>query len=155
MPETAGAVLRAGSSGGGLATGAHGLHARRMSPSARSPWWVLVFVILAAALAGALLGLGAFRSGAAPPLATVGSVVAVTSGISAVVALLGFLGARATSVGAIVGLGIGLVQMTYVYTTSRDGMADLGALLTFLMLGAAGLVIGVVIDVARAVRSRR
>lgn len=114
-----------------------------------------MFVVLAAALGGAIVGLGAYRSGSAPPLETVGSVAAVTSGIAAVVALLGFFGARATAVGAIVGLGIGLVQMTYVYTTSTDGMADLGALLTLLMLGAAGLVIGVVIDVVRAVRSRR
>jgi len=125
-----------------------------MLPSARSPWWALVFVILALALAAALLGLGTMRSGA-PPIETLGSVAAVTAGMSAVLSLLGFLGARATFIGAVLGLLVGLVHMLRVYTTSTDGMADLGALLMFLMLGGLGLVIGAVLDGVRAARSRR
>jgi hypothetical protein len=126
-----------------------------MLPANRSPLWALAFVILALLLSGGILGLGAYRNDAPPDGGTIASVLGVMSFICATLSLIGYLGGRATFTCATLGLLGGLAHMAYVYTTSPGGMADLGALLTFLMLGGVGLVLGVAIDIIGALRARR
>ena len=126
-----------------------------MLPATRSPYWLLAFAILAAQLCGSFLGLGMYRSGDLPPPETFGSIAAVTAGIAAALAFIGWLGGRATFACATLGLVAGLAYMALVYATVQDGMADLGALLMVFVLGLAGLGLGMVIDIVRAVRARR
>ncbi len=126
-----------------------------MLPATRSPLWALAFVILALQMSGCILGLGAYRNDAPPDGDTIASVFGVMSFISAALSLIGYFGGRATFACATLGLLGGLAHMTYVYTTSRDGMADLGALLMFLLLGGVGLVLGMALDIIGALRARR
>lgn len=126
-----------------------------MLPATRSPWWALVFLIFALQFGGSILGLAMYRHDDLPPPETIASIGGVTTGIAAVLSLVGWLGGRATFVCATLGLLIGLAYMAYVYTTIHEGMADLGALLMMLMLGVSGLVVGMVIDIVRAVRAGR
>lgn len=126
-----------------------------MLPSTRSPWWLLAFVLLALQLFGALVGLAMYRNGDVPPPETLASIAGVTAGIAAALSLIGWFGGRATFACATLGLFAGLAYMAWVYANVNDGMADLGALMTMLMLGALGLVLGIVLDIVRAVRSRR
>lgn len=127
-----------------------------MLPATRSPRWVLAFVLLALQLAGAFIALGASRNdGELPPTDTLLSIVGVNAAIAAVLSLIGFFGGRATFVCAVLGMLAGLAYMAWVYASSDQGMADLGALMMFFMLGGLGLVIGAIVDITRAVRARR
>lgn len=126
-----------------------------MLPASRSPWWLLVFVVSAAAWIGLLLLSGWLNNGAPPTVATVLPVAQVIAAITGVLALLGGFGMRAAFVGAHVGLAIGWAQMVATFTSSgSESMADLGAVALFLMLGGAGLVVGLIVDVVRLVRAR-
>ncbi len=138
-----------------LRRGLWSCHARSVIPAARSNGWIGVWLLTAVVWSGALIGLGTWRNGALPPTETLASITAVTSGIALVLAVLGYFGARASFAGAALGLCLGLAYMAYVYATTTDGMADLAALLSFLMLGAAGLVVGIIVDVVAAVRRRQ
>lgn len=126
-----------------------------MLPATRSPWWALVFVIFALQFGGSILGLAMVRYDDLPPPETIASIGGVTTGIAAVLSLVGWFGGRATFICATLGILVGLVYMAYIYTSVHEGFADLGAVLLMLMLGVAGLVLGMVIDIVRAVRGRR
>lgn len=124
-------------------------------PATRSPRWLLVFVLTAVGLTAAVLAIGAANRGEPPPGAAITTAGGVLSGVAAALAALGYFGARATFAGALIGLVLGLAQMAYVAQTPADGMADLGAVVSFMLLGAIGLAVGAVIDLVRWLRRRR
>jgi len=125
-------------------------------PRRGSPWWLLVFLILAALLTAGVVGTGWKNSGQPPETATLLSITGVCAGLAVALTLPGALGARATFVGGSLGLLIGLAQMlAQAFSGPREGMADLAALLGFLMLGAIGAVVGIVVDVGLWLARRR
>lgn len=116
-------------------------------PARRSPWWFLVFLILAALLSAGVVATGWKNSGQEPQINVLLSIVGVCSGLALALTLPGMLGARATFVCGSLGLLIGLWQMlSLAYAGAHEGMADLAALLSFLMYGVIGVVIGGMID---------
>jgi hypothetical protein len=116
-------------------------------PARRSPWWFLMFLTLAGLLTAGVVGTGWKNSGVEPELNTLISIASVCSGLALVLVLPGMFGARATFVCGSLGLLIGLGQMLRLaYAGYHDGMADLAALLSFLMFGAIGVVVGGLID---------
>jgi len=127
-------------------------------PARRSPWWFLAFLTLAALLAAGVVATGWKNSGKPPETNTLLSIVGVCSGMALALTLPGMFGARATFVCGSLGLLIGLWQMlSLAIAGSHDGMADLAAVASFLMFGAIGVLVGVVIDllVWLATRKRR
>ena len=125
-------------------------------PSRYSAWWLFVVLILASVLASGFVAMGIRNSGEAPDPGVLLSIVGVCSALALVSSLLGFLGARMAFVGATVGMLIGLGLMLYVaWTGSREGMRDLAALLSFLMYGVIGAVVGLVIDGVQWLARRR
>lgn len=123
-------------------------------PQRRSPLWLLVFLVTAVAWTGAVLLAGWLNHGEPPTQVTVISAAKVLGAIAAGLAVLGAIGARATFIGAHLGLLVGYVSMVTTFTTSTEGMADLGAVAMFLMLGSLGLGLGVIIDLVLYFRAR-
>lgn len=124
-------------------------------PQRRSPLWLLVFVVTAVAWTGAVLLAGWLNRGEPPTWVTVASAGKVLAAITGALAVLGALGARATFIGAHLGLLVGYAMMVNTFTTTNEGMADLAAVATFLMLGSIGLAVGVIVDIVLVIRSRR
>lgn len=124
-------------------------------PQTRSPWWLLLFLITAAGWFGLVLLAGRLNHGPPPSFEAVVPIIRVSLAANGVLSVLGALGLRGTFLGAHLGLLIGWAQMIVTFgRTSTDSMADLGALALFLMLGAVGLVVGLIVDIVRFVRSR-
>lgn len=123
-------------------------------PPRQSPRWLLVFVVTAVLWTGVLLGAGALNSGQLPPWPTALTALGVVSGATGVLALLAFLGMRATFVCAHLGLTIGVVWMIAAFARPSDGWADLAAFAGFLMLGAIGLGVGLLVDLILFLRRR-
>ena len=124
-------------------------------PPRRSSRWLLVFLATAGLLIAGLLWVGSANSGQAPAQDTVLAVVGVGALLSAMLTALGFFGARATFACALLGLLVGLVQMIYVALSAHEGMADLAALASFMMYGAIGLGVGLLVDIGRWIGGRR
>lgn len=124
-------------------------------PQRLSPLWLLVFLVTAVAWTGAVLLAGWLNNGTPPTWVTVMSAAKVLGAIAAGLAVLGAIGARATFIGAHLGLLVGYVLMVTTFTTSTEGMADLGAVAMFLMLGSIGLGVGIIVDLVLYFRSRR
>lgn len=124
-------------------------------PQRRSPLWLLVFLVTAVAWTGAILLAGWLNRGEPPTWVVVASVAKVVGAATAGLAVLGAIGARATFIGAHLGLLVGYVQMLVTFTTTTEGMADLAALATFMMLGSIGLGVGVIVDLVLFFRARR
>ena len=127
-------------------------------PARRSPWWFLVFVILAALLTAGVVASGWKNSGKLPETNTLLSITGVCSALALVLALAGMLGARAMFVCGSLGLLAGLGQMLMqAFAGPHDGMADLAAVVGFLMFGAIGAGVGLLIDLGMwlARRGRR
>ena len=101
-----------------------------------------------------LLGAGYFNSGQLPPGPTVLTAFGVVSGATGILALLAFLGLRATFAGAHIGLVSGVVWMLVQFASPNDGWADLAAFAGFLMLGAIGLGVGLLVDLVLFLRRR-
>jgi hypothetical protein len=123
-------------------------------PPKKSPWWLLVFVVTALLWTAVLLGAGYFNSGQLPPWPTMWTALGVVSGATGLLALLAFLGLRATFAGAHIGLASGLVWMVAQFAGPSDGWADLAAFAGFLMLGAIGLGVGLLVDLVLFLRRR-
>lgn len=124
-------------------------------PQRRSPLWLLVFLVTAVAWTGAVLLAGWLNHGTPPTWATVASAGKVIGAITAGLAVLGAIGARASFIGAHLGLLAGYAWMVTTFTTTTDGMADLGGVVMFLMLGSIGLAVGVIVDLVLFFRARR
>ena len=124
-------------------------------PPRLSARWLLVFVVTTGLLTAGVLWVGSANSGHGPTQDVVLAVVGACAGISGVLTLFGSLGARASFACALLGLLIGLVQMIYVALNGNEGMADLGALMSFLLYGLIGLGVGALIDFGRWLGSRR
>lgn len=124
-------------------------------PPSRSPRWLLVFVLTAAAWTGAMLGAGYLNTGVAPTWPAALTAAKVVGGAAGALALLGLLGARASFTLAHLGLVVGYVLMLGTFVRTTEGMADLAALATFMMCGAIGLGLGVIVDIVRYVRRPR
>ncbi len=123
-------------------------------PPRKSPWWLLVFVVTALLWTAVLLGAGYFNSGQPPPWPTVWTALGVVSGATGILALLAFLGLRATFACAQIGLACGLVWMLAQFAGPNNGWADLAAFAGFLMLGAIGLGVGLLVDLVLFLRRR-
>jgi hypothetical protein len=126
-------------------------------PPARSPRWLLVFVILTVLWVAAIAVTGWLNSGVAPTFATVLPIIKVLAAANGGLALVGSLGARASFQGAQIGMLLGWLQMilTFLTTTDASSMADLGAVALFMYMAVIGLGIGVVIDLVRFFRARK
>lgn len=101
-----------------------------------------------------LLGAGYLNNGHLPPWPTMLTALGVVSGAAGILALLAFLGLRATFICTHLALAIGLVWMLVAFTSANDGWADLAAFAGFLMLGAVGLGLGLLIDLVLFIRRR-
>ncbi len=123
-------------------------------PPRQSPRWLLVFVVTAALWTSLLLGAGYLNNGRLPPLPTMLTALGVVSGAAGILALLAFLGLRATFACTHGALAIGLVWMLVAFTSPNDGWGDLAAFAGFLMLGAVGLGLGLLIDLVLFLRRR-
>ena len=123
-------------------------------PPRQSPRWLLVFVVTAALWTAMLLGAGYLNNAHLPPWPTMLNMLGVVSGATGILALLAFLGLRATFACTHLGLAIGLVWMLVTFTRPNDGWADLAAFAGFLMLGAVGLGLGLLIDLVLFLRRR-
>ena len=123
-------------------------------PPKKSPWWLLVFVVTALLWTAVLLGAGYFNSGQLPPWPTMWTALGVVSGATGLLALLAFLGLRATFAGAHIGLASGLVWMVAQFAGPSDGWADLAAFAGCLVLGAIGLGVGLLVDLVLFLRRR-
>ncbi len=123
-------------------------------PPRQSPRWLLVFVVTAALWTALLLGAGYLNNGHLPPAPTISSVLGVVSFAAGILALLAFFGLRATFACAHLGLAIGLVWMLVAFTRPSDGWGDLAAFAGFLMLGAVGLGLGLLVDLVLFLRRR-
>ena len=124
-------------------------------PPRRSARWVLVFVASTVLLAAGMIWAGSAGDIGPPPQDTVLAIVGASALLVAVLSLFGALGARATFACALLGLLIGVAQMVWVATHAHEGMADLAAFASFLLYGAVGLVVGVLIDFGRWLGARR
>lgn len=105
-------------------------------------------------LASGLVGAASLNRGAIEARAVL-NVALVSAVLVGVLSVLGWLGARATFLGAMVGLGVGYVHMVRIFASTNDGFADLAALAGFMMLGAIGTGVGIVADIARFLVHRR
>lgn len=124
-------------------------------PPRLSPWWLLVFVVTAVLWTTLLLGVGYINNqGQLPPWSTVGTAFGVVSGATGLLALLASLGLRATFVSTHIGLALGLVWMLAATAGPNEGFADLAAFAAFLMLGALGLGLGLLVDLVLFLRRR-
>lgn len=123
-------------------------------PPRRSPTWLLVFVVATVVWTAVLLGAGHFNSRTPPPWSTMWAALGVVAGATGILALLAWLGLRATFAGAQLGLVSGLVWMVVQFAGPGDGWADLAAFAGFLMLGAIGLGLGLIVDVVLLLRRR-
>ncbi|MBL8968977.1 MAG: hypothetical protein JNK56_00265 [Myxococcales bacterium] len=126
-------------------------------PAQRSPLWFLMFLTLAALLTAGVVLTGWKNSGKSPETNVLLSIVGVCSAMALALTLPGMFGARATFVCGSLGLLIGVSQMlSQAYAGPHEGMADLAAVASFLMFGAIGVVLGVMIDLGVwLVRRRR
>lgn len=124
-------------------------------PPPRSARWILVFLAATVLVAAGMIWAGSAGANGAPPQDTVLAIVGASGLLVAVLSLLGAFGARATFACALLGLLIGLGQMIWVATHAHEGMADLAAFASFLLYGAIGLVVGILIDFGRWLGTRR
>lgn len=123
-------------------------------PKTLSPWWLLVFLVSGLVWLGALLGAGYVNSGNAPTAAVVLSAAKVVAAWSAGLAALGAFGARRGFVGAHLGLLVGYAWMLRSFARPSDGWADLAGVATFIVCGAIGLGVGLLVDLVMALRRR-
>lgn len=123
-------------------------------PKTLSPWWLVVFLVSALVWWGAMLAAGYVNSGSAPTAAVVVSAAKVVAVWSAGLAALGAFGARRGFVGAQLGLLVGYVWMLRGFARPSDGWADLAGVATFVVCGAIGLGIGLLVDLVVALRRR-
>ncbi|HEY8378604.1 MAG TPA: hypothetical protein VIK91_19055 [Nannocystis sp.] len=114
-----------------------------------SPRWLLAFAVTAAFWIGAAL-LAAYINTGQPPVAeTIQGASVTLAVIAAIPALFGFFGGRLAFLGAHLGLLAGYVFMVRSFGQHGQGFEDLAAVAMFLLLGAAGLVLGLVADIVR------
>lgn len=123
-------------------------------PSPRSVGWLGAFGVGTVVLASGLVGAASLNRSTIEARAVI-DVVLVSAALVGVLSVLGWLGARATFLGAMVGLGVGYVYMVRIFAGTNDGFADLAALAGFMMLGAIGTGLGIVADIARWIVHRR
>ncbi len=125
-------------------------------PAQRSPWWFLVFLTLAALLAAGVVATAWTNNGRPPETNVLGSIAGVCSAMALALTLPGMFGARATFVCGSLGLLIGVGQMlSQAHAGPHDGMAGLAAVASFLLFGAIGVVVGVMIDLGGWIVRRR
>jgi hypothetical protein len=123
-------------------------------PPRRSPSWLFVFIVTTVLWTAGLLGVGYVNNGHLPPWPTMLNILGVVSGAAGILALLAFLGLRATFACTHVGLAIGLLWMLAAFASPNDGWGDLAAFAGFLMLGAVGLGVGLLVDLVLFIRRR-
>lgn len=123
-------------------------------PPRRSRSWLIVFAVTSALWTAALLGAGYLNNGYLPPWPTMLNVLGIVSGAAGLLALLAFLGLRATFACTHAGLAIGLVWMLAAFASPNDGWGDLAAFAGFLMLGIVGLGVGLLVDLVLFLRRR-
>jgi hypothetical protein len=113
-------------------------------PPRLSPWWLLLFIVTL------VLWTTATLNGALPLLSrmtgTTWTALAVVWGATGLLALLAFLGLRATFAGAHIGLTIGLMWRVAFLNGSNDGWQEFLAAGGFVGISALGLGVGLMVD---------
>lgn len=120
-----------------------------MLPPALSPRWLLVLVATAALWTGLVVLFGYLNSGQPPTLEHLRGAAMALLLVAGLPVLCGFLGARLGFLGAQVGLLVGYVLMLRSVEASSGGFEDLAAVAMFLLLGASGLGLGLLLDIGR------